>query len=187
MFRCFKKRVDVKEVIKNMRQCEVVLRDMIFKYERIERETREKFKEEKTKSRKLIHLKKIKTLRYYIGQCETKIASCVHKQYALEQLEVTRMQIDAIKASTSIFKSFSKYNPVEKIEDLQEKMEENLEDLSDISDLLSTSTLEFDENELLTELHNMNEECDEHMMEDLPEVPSHVPLTKLAKPEPLPV
>ncbi len=183
MFRCFKRRVDVKEVIKNMRQCEVVLRDMIFKYERIERETKQKFKEETAKSRKLIHLKKIKTLRYYIGQCEMKIASCVHKQYALEQLEVTRMQIDAIKASTSIFKSFSKYNPIEKIEDLQEKMEESLEDLSDISDLLSTSTLEFDEEELLSELNEMND-VSEQMVEELPEAPTHLPFTKS---EPLPV
>lgn len=183
MFRCFKRRVDVKEVIKNMRQCEVVLRDMIFKYERIERETKLKFKEEKTKSRKLVHLKKIKTLRYYISQCEMKIATCVHKQYALEQLEVTRMQIDAIKASTSIFKNFSKYNPIEKIEDLQEKMESNLEDLSDISDLLSTSTLEFDEAELLDELNSM-EDVEEQMVEDFPEVPTHRPL---AKAEPLPV
>lgn len=176
--------MDVKEVIKNMRQCEVVLRDMIFKYERIEREAKQKFKEEKIKSRKLIHLKKIKTLRYFIGQCEMKIASCVHKQYALEQLEVTRMQIDAIKASTSIFKSFSKYNPIEKIEDLQEKMEENLEDLSDLSDLLSTSTLEFDEDELLSELNSMEADVEEQMVEDLPEAPTHLPL---ARPEPLPV
>ena len=183
MFRCFKKKVDVKEVIKNMRQCEVVLRDMIFKYERIERETKQKFKDESAKSRKLIHLKKIKTLRYYIGQCELKIASCVHKQYALEQLEVTRMQIDAIKASTSIFKSFSKYNPIEKIEDLQEKMEERVEDLSDISDLLSTSTLEFDEEKLLSELNNMNQ-VDEQIVEDLPEPPTHLPSHKLG---PLPV
>jgi len=173
----------VKAVITNMRQCEVVLRDMIFKYERIERETKEKFKEEKTRSRKLIHLKKIKTLRYYIGQCEMKIANCIHKQYALEQLEVTRMQIDAIKASTSIFKSFSKYNPVEKIEDLQDKMEESLEDLSDISDLLTTSTLEFDEEELMQELNELDTGV-EQIVGELPEAPSHIPLLS---PEPLPV
>ncbi len=186
MFRCFKRRVDVKEVIKDMRQCEVVLRDMIFKYERIERDTKMKFKEENTKSRKLVYLKKIKTLRYYISQCEMKIATCVHKQYALEQLEVTRMQIDAIKASTSIFKNFSKYNPIEKIEDLQEKMESNLEDLSDISDLMSTSTLEFNEAELMAELNDMDgtKDTDEQMVEEFPEVPSHKPL---AKAEPLPV
>ena len=182
MFRCFKRRVDVKEAIKNMRQCEAVLRDMIFKYERIERETKEKFRQETAKNRKLIHLRKIKTLRYYIHQCESKIASCVHKQYALEQLEVTRMQIDAIKASTSVFKSFSKYNPIEKIEDLQEKMEENLEDLSDISDLLSTSTIEFDDEELLSELNNV---CEEEMVEELPVAPS-TPLPS-PKAEPLPV
>ena len=155
-----------------MRQVEAVLQDMIYKYERIKTETKVKFKEEVTKRRKLMHLKRIKTLDHHITQCEAKLISCVNKQYALEQLEITKMQIEAIKSSTSIFKSFSKYNPLHKIEDLQETMEERLEDLADVTDLLTAGTVEFDEDELLAELNDME---GEQIVEEMPEVPTNVP------------
>lgn len=172
MFRCFKKPVSVEKAIKEMRQVEAVLQDMIHKYERIKTETKIKFKEETTKSRKLVHLKRMKTLEHHITQCEAKLIACVNKQYALEQLEITKMQIEAIKSSTSIFKSFSKYNPLHKIEDLQETMEERLEDLADITDLLTSGTVEFDEDELLAELNDIE---GEQMVEEMPEVPTTVP------------
>ena len=172
MFRCFKKPVSVEKAIKEMRQVEAVLQDMIYKYERIKTETKVKFKEEVTKRRKLMHLKRIKTLDHHITQCEAKLISCVNKQYALEQLEITKMQIEAIKSSTSIFKSFSKYNPLHKIEDLQETMEERLEDLADVTDLLTAGTVEFDEDELLAELNDIE---GEQIVEEMPEVPTNVP------------
>ena len=172
MFRCFKKPVSVEKAIKEMRQVEAVLQDMIHKYEKIKTDTKIKFKEETTKRRKLMHLKRIKTLDHHITQCEAKLIACVNKQYALEQLEITKMQIEAIKSSTSIFKSFSKYNPLHKIEDLQETMEERLEDLADVTDLLTASTVEFDEDELLAELNDIE---GEQIVEELPEVPTNIP------------
>ena len=172
MFRCFKKPVSVEKAIKEMRQVEAVLQDMIHKYERIKTETKLKFKSETYKRRKLVHLKRIKTLEHHITQCEAKLIACVNKQYALEQLEITKMQIEAIKSSTSIFKSFSKYNPLHKIEDLQETMEERLEDLADITDLLTAGTVEFDHDELLAELNDIE---GEQMVEEMPEVPTSVP------------
>ena len=170
MLRCFKKPVSVEKAIKEMRQVEAVLQDMIHKYERIKTETKVRFAEEPIKRRKLMHLKRIKTLEHHIVQCEAKLIACVNKQYALEQLEVAKMQIEAIKSSTSIFKSFSKYNPIHKIEDLQETMEERLEDLTDISELLTTGTVEFDEEELMAELNDIE---GEQIEEDLPEVPTN--------------
>ena len=172
MFRCWRREVDLKKAIKDMRQVEAVLNDMVSKYERIRRETMLKLKQADKRSRKLLHLKKIKTLDFHIAQCELKIASCVHKQYSLEQLEITRLQINAIKASTSVFRSFSKYNPVHKIEDLTEQMEELTEDLSDVTNLLSSGTVEFDDAELESELLAMEQET-EGAMEELPQVPTH--------------
>lgn len=172
MFRCFKKPVSVEKAIKEMRQVEAVLQDMIHKYERIKTETKVKFKEETARRRKLMHLKRIKTLDHHITQCEAKLIACVNKQYALEQLEITKMQIEAIKSSTSIFKSFSKYNPLHKIEDLQETMEERLEDLADVTDLLTAGTVEFDDDELLAELNDIE---GEQIVEEMPEVPTSVP------------
>lgn len=172
MLRCFKKPISVEKAIKEMRQVEAVLQDMIHKYERIRKDTRVKFKEETNKRRKLMHLKRIKTLEHHITQCEAKLIACVNKQYALEQLEVSKMQIEAIKASTSIFKSFSKYNPIDKIEDLQDSMEEKLEDLADISTLLTSGTVEFDEDELMAELNDIE---GEQIVEDMPKVPTKKP------------
>ncbi len=157
-----------------MRQVECVLQDMVSKYERIRKETMLKLKQADKKSRKLLHLKKIKTLDFHINQCELKIAACVHKQYSLEQLEITRLQIDAIKASTRVFRSFSKYNPLHKIEDLQDTMQELTEDLSDVTNLLSSGTVDFDDDELEQELRDMEQEP-EGAIEDLPRVPTHKP------------
>lgn len=173
MFRCFKKPISVEKAIKEMRQVEAVLQDMIHKYERIKTEAKVKFKEESVKRRKLVHLKRIKTLEHHITQCDAKLIACVNKQYALEQLEVSKMQIEAIKSSTSIFKNFSKYNPIHKIEDLRESMEEKLEDLADLSDLLTSGTVEFDEDELLAELNDIE---GEQIEEELPVAPTKVPV-----------
>lgn len=116
-----------------------------------------------------------------------KIAACVHKQYSLEQLEVTRLQINAIKASTSVFRSFSKYNPIHKIEDLQDTMQELTEDLSDVTNLLSSGTVEFDDAELESELIEMEQEP-EGAIEELPTVPTHKPRSvRLSVPQELPV
>lgn len=172
MFRCFKKPISVQKAIKEMRQVEAVLQDMIHKYERIKKEAKCKFNQELIKRRKLVHLRRIKTLEHHITQCEAKLIACVNKQYALEQLEVSKMQIEAIKSSTRIFKSFSKYNPIHKIEDLQETMEEKLEDLADVSDLLTSGTVEFDEDELMAELNVIE---GEQIEEDLPVAPTKVP------------
>jgi len=157
-----------------MRQVEAVLQEMVSKYERIRKETMTKLKQAPKKSRKLLHLKRIKVLDFHIAQCELKIAACVHKQYSLEQLEITRLQINAIKASTSVFRSFSKYNPIHKIEDLTEQMQELTEDLSDVTNLLSSGTVDFDDDELEQELRDMEQEP-EGAMEEFPAVPTHKP------------
>lgn len=157
-----------------MRQVEYLLQDMVVKYERIRKETMTKLKQTDKRSRKLLHLKKIKTLDFHIQQCELKIAACVHKQYSLEQLEITRLQINAIKSSTSVFRSFSKYNPIHKIEDLTDQMEELTEDLSDVTNLLSSGTVDFNDEELEQELLQMEQEP-EGAIEDLPQVPTHKP------------
>ena len=175
MFRCWRRReINLKQAVRDMRQVEAVLQEMVSKYERIRKETMTKLKEADKKSRKLLHLRKIKTLDFHINQCELKMTACVHKQYSLEQLEVTRLQINAIKSSTSVFRSFSKYNPIHKIEDLTDQMEELTEDLSDVTNLLSSGTVDFDEAELEQELLQMEREP-EGAIEEFPAVPTHKP------------
>ena len=177
MFDCFRKRVSVQDALVAHRKVEGMLQEMCTKYVNIRADTLRQFKASKHKSSKMALLRKKKMLDFHIEQCHAKIAVCVQKQYALEQLEVTKMQVDAIRSSTSVFRSFSKYNPIDKIEDLQAKMEEMAEDLADVTDLLSSSSLqEFDETELEAELRQMecdtgcNTECDETIEEEPTEI-----------------
>tara|TARA_Y100001958_G_C21237341_1_gene564122 strand:+ start:2028 stop:2807 length:780 start_codon:yes stop_codon:yes gene_type:complete len=180
MFDCFRsRRVTTEEAISDLRRVETTLKEMIKKYNKIRVTTLEEFRECTVRSSKIVLLKKKKTLEHHIQQCENKIAVCVQKQYALEQLEVTKMQVDAIRSSTSVFRTFSKYNPIQKIEDLQSQMEDMTEDLADVTQLLAGSVMEeFDEDELNDELRRMEMEDVEEMTEeaphvlDMPEVPS---------------
>ena len=180
MFDCFRKRVSVQEAIEAHRKVESTLEEMRGKYESIRTDTLRQLKAATQKSRKLALLRKKKTLDHHIQQCGAKILVCTQKQYALEQLEVTKMQVDAIRSSTSVFRSFSKYNPIEKIEDLQAQMEEMTEDLADVTDLLSGSVLqEFDDNELEAELRQM--ECETECDETIEEEPIGAPTDELTE------
>jgi len=160
---------------------ETTLHEMIKKYSKIRVTTLQEFRVCTMRSSKLVLLKKKKTLDHHIQQCEIKTAVCVQKQYALEQLEVTKMQVDAIRSSTTVFRAFSKYNPIQKIEDLQSQMEDMTEDLADVTQLLVGSVMdEFDEDELNDELRRMETEDVEEMTEEapvvleMPEVPTRL-------------
>ena len=187
MFDCFRRRrITVEEAILDLRKVETTLHEMIKKYENIRLSTISEFKACKTKRSKLVLLKKKKTLEHHIQQCENKVAVCVQKQYALEQLEVTKMQVEAIRSSTSVFRTFSKYNPIQKIEDLQSQMEDMTEDLADVTQLLTGSVMDdFDEEALEAELLSMEtqEETMEETMEEemihMPEVPKEAPVSRI--------
>ena len=182
MFDCFRRRrITVEEAILDLRKVETTLHEMIKKYENIRLSTIAEFKACKAKRSKLVLLKKKKTLEHHIQQCENKVAVCVQKQYALEQLEVTKMQVEAIRSSTSVFRMFSKYNPIQKIEDLQSQMEDMTEDLADVTQLLTGSVMDdFDEEAgggafvMETQEETMEEE-----MIHMPEVPKEAPVSRI--------
>ena len=195
MFDCFRSRkVTTEEAISDLRRVETTLQEMIKKYNKIRVTTLEEFRRCSVRSSKIVLLKKKQPLDHHIQQCEIKIAVCVQKQYALEQLEVTKMQVDAIRSSTSVFRTFSKYNPIQKIEDLQSQMEDMTEDLADVTQLLTGSVMDdFDEDELNAELQRMetqDEEMTEEMTEeahvlDMPDVPTGLLKTETIRNSPL--
>ena len=117
---------------------------------------------------------------YYISQCERRTESIVGKRYALEQLELTAMQIEAMKSSTTVLKKFTKTHNITKLEELQSTMEDLQADVMDIDELLSTDTMSIDEDELEEELKKLSEQP--HIVSTIafPTVPEdeHVPLLK---------
>ncbi len=103
-------------------------------------------------------LKRKKILEHYMEVCSKRIDVLITKEYAIEQLNVTAMQIEALKNTVNVFNQFSKENSVEKIEKLQETLQELTDDVTDVNGLLeSQPILEFDEEELEQELELLDQ------------------------------
>ena len=151
------------DVIFELRQLDMSLREMVYKYEiqleRTDKELKEKVSDY-PKDRLLILLRRRQILRGYLSQCENRLTVCTQKQCSLEQLEITRMQLEAIKSTGRIFKRFTKRNTVERVEHLHESMCALQEDMMDISDILDQPVIEVDVEDELEEL-----------MKELPEFP----------------
>jgi hypothetical protein len=122
------------------------LREMVYKYdiqlEKINIELKIKVAEKAPKDRLMVLLRQRKILRNYLTQCENRMTVCTQKQCSLEQLEITKMQLDAIKSTSKIFKRFTNRHTVEKVEQLQESMCALQDDMMDISDILNQPTLD---------------------------------------------
>lgn len=99
-----------------------------------------------------------------------KIASIVAKQYALENLNITRLQLQAIKDTVKIFKVFNKTHSYEKIDNLKEQLEELTDQFMDVENLITeeSTLLQFDDSELEEELNQLNDGS-----LSFPEIPMH--------------
>ena len=134
------------DVITELKQLDMSLREMVYKYdiqlEKINNELKIKVAEKAPKDRLIVLLRQRKILRNYLTQCENRMTVCTQKQCSLEQLEITKMQLDAIKSTSKIFKRFTNRHTVEKVEQLQESMCALQDDMMDISDILNQPTLD---------------------------------------------
>ena len=79
-----------------------------------------------------------------------KIASIVSKQYALENLNITQLQLQAIKDTVKVFKVFNKTHSYEKIDNLKDQLEELTDQFMDVENLITeeSTLLQFDDSEL---------------------------------------
>ena len=124
----------------------------------MEEEIRMGIKNKENKSILMGKLRRKKIVMHYIEVCQKKIDNLIHKEYALEQINITKMQLDAIKSTVSVFKNFNKTNDVEKIEKLYDQLQDFTDDMKDFNDLIENQPLmEFDEDELVQELDELGE------------------------------
>jgi len=107
------------------------------------------------KSDLLMHLRKKKIIAQYIKQCGAQREQVIHKLYALEQLSIASMQLEAMKSTAAVFKTFTKLHNVEKIEQLQESMEEYQDQIMEIDTVLGQDMVRVDEDELEIELQDL--------------------------------
>ena len=133
--------------------------EMLSKYRRqvadIEADVKHGLKRGYNKQSLITKLRRKKIITHHITQCEQKIDVLVQKQYQLEQLNITIMQIHALRDTTKIMKNFTQTNNIEKIEQLTDTMNELQDNIMDINESLNTDILDFDDDELEHELNEL--------------------------------
>tara|TARA_B100000676_G_C18025155_1_gene815158 strand:+ start:525 stop:1130 length:606 start_codon:yes stop_codon:yes gene_type:complete len=150
--------------LENLKTIDSLLQEMISKYDRqrqrLDDSIREGLRRNEDKSTLLQKLKQKKIVVHYMNQCRKRINQVMEKQYAVEQLNLTAMQIAALQETASVFQTFNKKHNIEKIEQLQETMSELTDQVMDINETLGSEPLldDFDEDELLKELESLEPE-----------------------------
>tara|TARA_A100001015_G_scaffold295246_1_gene374023 strand:+ start:485 stop:949 length:465 start_codon:yes stop_codon:yes gene_type:complete len=138
-------------------------------------------------------LKRKKIIQYYINICQKKIDVVVEKEYALEQLNITAMQIEALQDTVSLFKTFNTKNNYQKIEELQTQYEELTDDINDINTLIQNQPyIEIDESELEADLLELKKTLEpkeivstKEEFLSLPELPQTDAVLKILEPSAL--
>lgn len=141
----------------------MLLQEMLKKYSRqlsdLELDIRHSLARGHDKHVLLSKLRRKKILLHYMQRCRKKIDVILHKKYAVEQLNITAMQIDAMKDTADVFRTFTNKHNIEKIEELQDTMEDLQGQIMDINESLGTEQLIFDDDELEKELNDLNYEA----------------------------
>lgn len=131
-------------------------------------------------------LKRKKIIDHYIGVCQKRIDVITEKEYALEQLNITVLHIEALQDTVSIFKTFNTKNNYQKLEELQSQYEELTDDISDINSLLENQPfIDIDDTELEQDLKELENDLNPNPIVatseetiNLPEVPQQIPQTE---------
>lgn len=162
--------------MEHLREIDGLLEQMYAKYERqvteINREVKSGARAGVNKKTLLNKLRKKKLILYYMNQCSAKRDQIVAKTYALENLNITAMQLKAMKSTVKAFRSFSKSHSVEKIEQLQDTMEEYQDQIMEIDEIINKDvSLDFDDDELEAELETLQNESEEVTVSTFPSLP----------------
>jgi len=157
-------RSNTHKCLQHLRKIDMLLQEMLSKYGRqlaeLEMDIKSGIRRGLSKPTLLTKLRKKKILLHYMNQCRKKIDAIVQKQYALEQLNITAMQIEAMKGTAKVLKTFTKTHNIDKIEQLQENMVDLQEQIMEINDTIGSDPLLFDEAELMEELNEIASEPD---------------------------
>ena len=166
------------------------LQQLINKYdEQILTEKKKILPKIRDKSACMVHLRTIHIIKFHKRNLENRLTSCMEKRYHLESLNVTKMQVKAIKTTTLAFSSFLKQNDIERVEALQDNITDMIDQACEINEVLTreTTTLDLDESELEQEYQQLilqdatpfqemstQEMSTQEMLSQLPEIPAEV-------------
>ena len=129
------------------------------------------------KSKKIFLIKTIKIIENQRVSIQKRMIACQSKQYQLESLNISKMQLSALKTSSQTFRKFIKENDVNKIEKLQDDFAEMVEQVMEMGDIIKedpTISISLDDIDIDYELKRITHD-DYHM---LPVPPTNLPLKK---------
>lgn len=156
--RCCPTSVKILDCIHQLQDVETTLQQLIHRYEvQILGEKKKILTKIRDKSSCIVHLRKIHIIKHHKKNLESRLTSCMQKRYHLESLNVTKMQINAIKTTTSAFHSFLKQHDIKKVEELQDNIEDMIEQACEINEVLSREETftDLDETELEEEYQQL--------------------------------
>lgn len=170
-----------RQAIKGNRKCGVILRDtqeqlvqMRQKYEEQLDEISEAVsnakrmpqgtahKREKRKNRLMDLLRRRKMLSHYVAQTDRRLHLINSKMLALDQLQISQMQIDAVRSTAQAFATFQRrVGGLDSVEDASEKLDEQMSMLTDLTAVLEDQELypmlDMNDDDLMQELEEMDE------------------------------
>lgn len=156
-----KKQRNAQVCLDKLEEITSLLTQMMNKYDLqtkdIDREIHEGIQKKKSKQMLIAKLRRKKIILSAMEKCQKQVDMVTQRRYAVEQLNITSMQIQALKETASVFKSVMSANSVEKIEKLEDTMANFTEDLISMNDALENTTqlIEFDDTELEEELQSL--------------------------------
>ncbi len=170
-----------RQAIKGNRKCGVILRDtqeqlvqMRQKYEEQLDEISEAIcnakqmpqdtahRREKRKNRLMDLLRRRKMLSHYVTQTDKRLHLINSKMLALDQLQISQMQIDAVRSTAQAFATFQRrVGGLDSVEDASEKLDEQMSMLTDLTAVLEDQELypmlDMNDDDLMQELEELDE------------------------------
>ena len=170
-----------RQAMKGNRKCGVILRDtqeqlvqMRQKYEEQLDEISEAIcnakqmpqdtahRREKRKNRLMDLLRRRKMLSHYVAQTDKRLHLINSKMLALDQLQISQMQIDAVRSTAQAFATFQRrVGGLDSVEDATEKLDEQMSMLTDLTAVLEDQELypmlDMNDDDLMQELEELDE------------------------------
>jgi len=128
----------------------------------------------KNKKGAMYDLKRKKMLEKELTGIENKKLTLETQTLALENAQMNESVFTAVKEGGSALKAVQKKVNVDEVEELMDDMQEMQEDQDAINEALGQSVVDFDDDELLLELEDLDEE-EVEQVEDISEEEQHLP------------
>jgi len=177
--KCCPTSIKILDCIHQLQEVENTLQQLIHKYDtQILQEKKKILPKIRDKSACMVHLRTIHIIKHHKNNLEHRLTTCMQKRYHLESLNVTKMQIKAVKTTTNAFKSFLQQHDIDRIEALQENITGMIDQACEINEVLTRNVtdLDFDESDLESEYQELILQPQEFPVYPiLPEVPTTNP------------